>query len=228
MAAPMPPINQDPAILRGYALRQAFDLECTPILADTTLSDLGMAQKIAALYAVVTTDIAAARDDYKNRRAARTAELAQVVPIGPDVPPDASPADKAVLMQAWRTTLADARECDRDGRSQMLAEAERFDDDTVRRAALTAASDNGEGIIINQWASTRPECAAQLRELLALRDSYVMDGMAARQAFGPIPVPTEMANLPTLLANAERERQLFTSRGLIRPGPATGLFPRPR
>jgi hypothetical protein len=228
MAAPMPPINEDPAIIRGYAMRNAFDLECTPILADTTLSDVGMAQKIANLHAVVTTELAAARENYKKRRAARTAELEQVVPIGPDVPPAASPADKAVLMQAWRTTLADARECDRDGRSQMLAEAERFDDDTVRRAVLTAASDNGQSDIIQQWARTRPEIAAQLSELLALRDSYVTDNMVALQAFGPLPVPTEMANLPALLANAEYERQMFTNTGLIRKGPATGLFPRPR
>jgi hypothetical protein len=225
MAAPMPPINQDPAIIRGYALRQAFDLECTPILADTTLSDIGMAQKIANLHAVVTTEVAAARENYKNRRNARMAELAQVVPIGPDVPPAASPADKAVLMQAWRTTLAEARECDGPARFQMLAEAERFDDDTVRRAVLTAASDNGEVGIINQWASTRPECAAQLRELLALRAASVNDGLISRQAFGPIPEPTEMANLPTLLANAERDQQAFAATGLRLPA---GLLPRPR
>jgi hypothetical protein len=228
MAAPMPPINEDPAIIRGYALRSAFDLECTPILADTTLSDLGVAQKIATLHAVVTAELAAAAQDYRNRRIARTAELAQVVPIGPDVPPAASPADRAVLLHAFRTTLADARECDGPARFQMLVEAERFDDDTVRRAVLTAASDNGEVGIINQWASTRPEIAAQLRELLALRAASVNDGLISRQAFGPIPEPTEMANLPTLLANAERERQMFTATGLIRPGPATGLFPRPR
>jgi hypothetical protein len=201
MTQPLLPTREDPAIQRGYAIQEALTAALAQARVNTQASDLAIAETVAHLYGQAVQDLAAARDDYNQRRSARIAELEQIVPIGPNVPADASPVDSAALHDAFRTALEAARVADRDTRTKKLDDAIRFGDDVQLRAVLTASADDGQQTIIDRWAATKPALKEQLAELLDLRSHGVAD-LFASQAFRIPPKPQEIFDLPMLRAAA--------------------------
>lgn len=82
------------------------------------------------------------------------AELEAHVPIGPGVTVETSPADRAVLTTSFRHAYASAKQAGPEMRRQLLREAERFDDDAMRRAVLTVCMDEGLFDICREWLET--------------------------------------------------------------------------
>lgn len=209
MITTLPPIHEDPTVTGALKTRADYDIAAGQIRGNTTLTDLQVAQQITATWESANKAISTAFNDLRSRQHARIQELENVVPFGPAIPTDASAADVVVLQQAFRTSLAEARAAiTRDeGVSALLADAEKFDDDNMRRAVLTAAAENDRLDLVRSWTD-RMGVTDQLDELLRLRDAVAgrgMGGMWAHNAFTPIPKPTEAHRLGDLERAAAAE-----------------------
>jgi hypothetical protein len=202
MADPLPPVHEDPSIVAGYQLQQDFVPKGAAIRGDTNLTPVAKAQQIVDLWESTNAELSRLWTDLQTRRQARIDQLSATVPVGPNVPADASEADKAVLHQAWRTTYAAARDATFAQREAMLADAERFDDDILHRAALTTAIDGGQPQLVTKWAELHGATGA-LTELAGLRELHagrgVMHGHAVL-ALSPLKRPSEAFDLPNLVA----------------------------
>jgi hypothetical protein len=201
---PLPALQADPAFAAANEARATYASDAARVRGDFTLSDLGRAEQIVTLWEAASAAITAAYNDLSSRRRARLAELEAVVPVGPAVPADASPADSALLFEIFQRALDQARDraADEDSLRAMLSDAERFGDDTRRRAALTAAVDSGQVRIVREWCAQRG-LSDQLDELITVRSDLAGYGDTAThlyevQAFGVIPRPDEVAALPGL------------------------------
>lgn len=206
--------------LQAMRVRADFDATCKAIRMDTRLSDLAVAQTITNAWTTANEQISALWQQLQTARRARIAVLGRTVPIGPNIPKDASPADAAVMQQAFRVALEKARAAavvpdnyesatftstaregyDPDTLSGMLLDAEKFDDDTLRRAVLTAAVDAGRGQIIRWWTD-KMGISQQLDELARLESavaSHGFDGMWDHKAFDPLLKPEEVDELGRL------------------------------
>lgn len=222
MSAPLPPMGQDPSVLAGQQVRADFTTNGQAIRQNVSLNDLQVAEQIVALWESSNTKLASQYEDLQSRRRARLAALDTVVPLGPAIPANASPADAAVLQQAFRAALAQARGAlpasaspaagtvsriglDTDSLDGMLADAERFDDDNLRRAVLTAAHEAGFMGIVRRWTDLMG-VTDQLEEFVELQQAIAGGGIYGSwnyTTFAPIPAPDEVANLPRLQAAQE-------------------------
>jgi hypothetical protein len=90
------------------------------------------AEQLAALYDTHVKEIAGAYERVTERRQSRLAYLESLVPSGTGVPEDASPADRAVLIAAFRGALEQTKGASRQEREQLLAEAVRYGDDAMQ------------------------------------------------------------------------------------------------
>ena len=199
---PLPALNDDPDFLRGFALQDAYIAEIQRIRSDVTLSDLGMGEQIDAVWRRACSQIAEAGRSLRERQIARLESLASLIPIGPNIPVDASEADSTVMFSAWRATLAQAQQLAHDRTALMSAynDAQRFGDDTMMRAVLTVAQDNGITEVVNRWAALNPDLAPNIAELDLLQDvlrGMSTDSLRIRQAFRLPEQPTESSQLPT-------------------------------
>jgi len=218
---PLPPPEQDPAITEAIQIKDTFTQTVQALRMNTTLTDLQVAQQVVTAWTAANDRIADLYNDLQARRQARITMLEQTVPVGPGIPADASPADAAVMQQAFRAALAQAREAmpqrantgssiipvKRNTLDGMLADAEAFDDDTLRRAVLTAAVENGTVHLIRSWAAQRG-LSDQLDELAQLQEAITGRGLAGMwviKAFTPIPKPEEVWKLPDLEAAAQAQ-----------------------
>lgn len=200
MTKPLPPIQNDPAFLQAQALHQAFDDEAQSVRQDPMLSDLAVAQKIVALWKTANAEIAKAAQDLQRRRTARMDELEMAVPVGPGIAADVSPADRAVLMQAWRVSLTAAREATTDELRPMWVDAQKFDDELQRRAVLTTLGERGRMDLVRQWWADSNGVSDQLDELFEMRSGFGVWALKVTQAFAQIPKPSEAYDLPDLEA----------------------------
>lgn len=214
---PLPPMGQDPSILRGQEIRAAFTRDAQATRQNRSLSDREAAEQIVALWTTTNEQLNGLFEDLQTRRRARLAALADVVPLGPAVPSDASPADAAVIHQAFRAALAQARGAmpapattpgigplarDNDTLDAMLADAERFNDDNLRRAVLTAAHEAGHMKLVQRWTDLMGVTAA-VEEYSELQRAVAGLGPAGgwnRTIFRPLPPPAEVAQLERLKA----------------------------
>ncbi|HWK92625.1 MAG TPA: hypothetical protein VNR17_10245, partial [Luteimicrobium sp.] len=108
---------------------------------------------------------------------------------------------------AFRSALTQAR--DATDLSALLADAERFDDDTLRRAVLTVAVDDGQLGLVRRWTD-RAGVTDQFEELVALREALAGRGMSAlwdHKIFTPLGRPREAFDLPALEAADQASRQ---------------------
>jgi hypothetical protein len=206
--APLPHPNDDPDHIAARASQQTFT-EAAKKARETNGSDLFVAEKVAALYETHKKEVRGAWESICQRRRDRLEYLETLVPVGPGIPAGTSAADKAVLMQAFRTALEKAREGTAAKRAELLNEAERFDDDAMRRAVLTTALDNSELKLIGQWTAINTDQADYLDEVRDLRE--IIAGWGHRhlwdsQDFHPLPIPQEVTELPRLQAAAEAAR----------------------
>lgn len=212
MTTPLPPVTEDPDVMKGLEIQDQYLKVVQKVRGDVTITDLTKAEALLNLWTSALDMLAQARDSYESRRQARMAKLAAVIPVGPLIPTGASPADAAFLQNAFRDALDEARAGDRSKRVAMLTDATRFGDDVRSRAVLTAAADDGQSDVIDIWANNHPELKAQLDELMALRGD-LMSAMTARKAFGqvfPIQKPDECNYLDGLRAEAKRQLAVTT------------------
>ncbi|MFD9445907.1 hypothetical protein ACFWBR_35065 [Streptomyces sp. NPDC060006] len=206
---PMPHPNDDPDTLAARASKQTFTEKAKDARENLNASDLFVAEKIAALYETHKTEVREAWDSISERRRDRLDYLETLVPVGPGIPKGTSGADKALLMQAFRAAYEKAKEATPRVRAELLNEAERFDDDAMRRAVLTTALDNSELNLIGQWTSVHTDHKDYLDEVRDLREALANWGQSHlwdMQDFNPLPTPHEVSELPRLQAAAEVER----------------------
>jgi hypothetical protein len=205
MAQPLPPIPEDPAFIKGDQIHATFTQQAQAIRADFGITDVIKAEKITALWESANTTLSGLWQDLQARRQARVKELQATIPIGPDIPPNTTPADEAVLRQSWRAVLAQAQGADPAALQRMYAEAQRFGDDAMMRAVLTVATDGARPDhfdIVRSWAETNGATAAleELASLINEMNGSTKWSLRLFYALGQIDKPQEAWNLPTLTA----------------------------
>jgi hypothetical protein len=220
---PLPPMGQDPSILKGQQIRNEFAPHAQSIRANRSLTDLQVAEQVVDLWTRTNETLSELYQDLQRRRQARLDALENLVPLGPAIPADASAADRAVLHQSFRAALAEARGLmpqtptigNVSGISSgstldaMLADAEKFNDDNLRRAVLTAAFEGGHMQVVHQWTDLMG-VTKQLDEFYELQHAVAGRGIAGSwnyTVFSPVRAPAEVAELPRLQAAQEAAAQ---------------------
>lgn len=221
MTKPLPPIVDDPAVVAGFETKSKFTADSQQVRGDFTIVDLVKAQRIDAIWEAANKRLTDLYADLQSRRQARIDQLETIVPVGPNIPANASSADTALLQQVFRTALAQARDAlpaeisgggnitpintSKTTLDGMLADAEKFDDDTLRRAVLTAAFENGHLGLIKSWTDMNglTEQLDELRDLLNAIAGHGSDNLWVVQALGLIAKPSEVFNIPNLIAAQE-------------------------
>jgi hypothetical protein len=213
---PLPPMGEDPSVVEGQQVRNDFTSQAQSIRSNRSLTDLQVAEQVVGLWTRTNDKLAELYQDLQARRQARLDSLESLVPLGPAVPADASPADAAVLHQAFRAALAEAREVmpasaesgvqrltsPAGTLDSMLADAEKFDDDNLRRAVLTAAFEAGHMQIVRRWTDLAG-VTDKLDEFHDLQLAVAGRGIAGSwnyTVFSPVPAPAEISELPRLQA----------------------------
>ncbi|MFI8106282.1 hypothetical protein [Streptomyces sp. NPDC086023] len=166
--------NDDPDHLAARQSRAAFATRADEIRANPQWSDSYKAEQLATAYGEHAAEIAAAYERVNERRRARLAYLDSLVPSGPGIPDDASAADRAVLMAAFRGALEQARTASREQRPQLLAEAARYGDDSMQRALLQHASEAGDAHLVDGWVAEKHGLRGYSDERRSLRNA--LDG----------------------------------------------------
>jgi hypothetical protein len=214
----LPPVREDKAVQGGYAAKQKYTARLREIRDDLDLSEFVKAEQLAKAHEKLLGELDRLRTDLHDRRTARLATLKAKVPLGAGVPADASPADKAVLNASFRTALERAREAGSpQARRTLLVDAQRYDDDTLRRGVLTAAFELNELDTVGDWVREHTNLYGRedfLQELRTLRgqleSTITIDRQWEMQALGVPRPPQEMANLPAL--RAQRDADLAQQR----------------
>lgn len=145
--------NEDPDHLAARQARVDYDAKAQEIRNSPVWSNDYKAEKLAELYQEHEQEINEAYGRVTARRQARLDYLNGLVPSGPGIPEDASPADRAVLVQAFRSSLETAKAASREQRGRLLAEAARYGDEAMQRAVLQHASDSGDVDLVNAWVA---------------------------------------------------------------------------
>ena len=217
---PLPPARQDPAVAGALAEQEIYQSRRAAIDDDTSLTPLARAEAIAQAYTESSQIIERHAKDLRDRRTARLEHLRSQLPIGPGVPADASPADRAVLVAEFRAALERARSAHGQDAKRLLAEAIRFGDEATVRAVLTVAAERGEPQLLDQWAEAegKQDLLAELRELESALNGAGPDALWESKAFRPLNRPIEVANLPFMRRQAEQEaREAEQRRRLATP-----------
>ncbi|MFJ4829881.1 hypothetical protein ACIP79_08195 [Streptomyces sp. NPDC088747] len=193
--------NEDVDHLAARASKLTFVAKARAVRENFNTSDRFKTEQVSGLYDAHVQETADAYERLTTRRRDRLAYLESLVPVGTGIAENATPADKAVLMTAFRAAWKEAQEADRAGRMRMLAEAERFGDDATRRAVLTFAVDHSELDTVRAWTDFHldekgmVDEARELREALAGRSP--LHGFE-RQDFTPVPKPQEAYDWPRI------------------------------
>jgi len=218
-APPMPPKmphpNDDPAHLAARQAAATYTDTAKTARGTFGISDLDKAQRITDAYTTYCSALEAARLDLHGRRRARMEALEKLIPIGPGIPTGTTPADKAVLMAAFRNAYDKAAASTPAQLGTMLTDAERFDDDAMRRAVLTVATDTGQISLLKGWSDQHIDLSGHLAEITELRAAFSGIGVSAgfeRRDFTPMRRPNEAAQLPQLAAAHERAIAAFNNR----------------
>ncbi len=210
---PMPHPNEDPANLAARQAAADYTALAQKIRGNFDLTDLDKAQRISDAYDAYCAALQAAYTELNDRRRARLDQLEQTIPTGPGIPEGTSPADKAVLMAAFRSAMDKALAASPMELGRMLADAERFDDDAMRRAVLTVAADTSQPQIIRAWSDLHTDMAGFFDEVIDLRTALAgINTMAngwAFQDFRPMRRPDEVAQLPGLIATRDAAKAAF-------------------
>lgn len=208
---PLPEPDHDPDVQAARQAQSAFDENLTSIRQDPHLSDLQRAEQIAAIYDGYTDALRVSWESLQGRRRERLTFLESMVPSRPGIPDSASPADRAVLIGAFRSAYGTARATDQAGRAQLLRDAERFDDDAGRRGTLAAITELGELDTLRQWAhdhgpgGTLVDEAVELAAAVNGTSTRTHDRIA-RQAHTSKRRPLEANNLATLRGEASTQK----------------------
>lgn len=211
--------NEDVSFLEAREALHQFTTASDVARNDVRLTDIAKGEQIKAAYDKYTATVSDAYKGLMQRRQDRLTHLEGMFPVGPGVPAGTSPADSAVLMTAFRTAYAEAQNApDAAARAKLLAQAERFGDDTLRRAVFTALIDNNEHNAANDWAAKHIDQPGYLSEVAELRDAVAGRGMPHLwdvQTFGAVPEPKESKALPRLIDQAQADQAAQRHPGVI-------------
>ncbi|MCX4972185.1 hypothetical protein [Streptomyces sp. NBC_00620] len=205
---PMPHPNEDADHLAARASKQTFVAKARAVRENLGISDRLKTQQVSDLYDTHVQETADAYERLTTRRRDRLAYLESLVPVGAGIAEDATPADKAVLMTAFRTAWKEAQEVDRAGRMRMLAEAERFGDDAARRAVLTFAVDHGEMETVRAWTDLHLDEKGMVDEARTLRETLAGRGPLHGfewKDFTPVPKAREAYDWPRIKDHPEAQ-----------------------
>jgi hypothetical protein len=170
VTAPLPPINEDPAIVAGFEAKTSYQGQLAALRANRDTSDGYKAEKIAELYGQVTAQLDQLNEDFNKRRLARWEHLHTLVPTGPDIAEDTSPADRAVLLTAWSNAVEKARAAHPDELAKAYDDARRWGDDLTARAIFVVAQSEGRSRdVVQRYKADHPEVGAALAEIEDLR-----------------------------------------------------------
>jgi hypothetical protein len=210
---PLPPTRDDPALAAARELNTGYAERAEQIRTDPNLSDLERAEQLDQAHRDLDAALLHHWKDLQARRAGRLQVIeAMALPLG-DPGPDvaaASPADKVVLVAAFRDAYQRAKTANRADRRQMIDDAQRWGDHLTVRAALTAADHLGDQDTVRDWVRLhRPHLTPIINERLDLRTKLAghdlsQDQARTRQAFQMPQPPRERTDLPRL---REEQRQ---------------------
>ncbi|MFF5004112.1 hypothetical protein ACFY3G_14855 [Streptomyces phaeochromogenes] len=145
--------NEDPDHLAARQSRTDFAAQAQVIRDSRVWSDDHKTEKLAELYQAHAQEVADAYERVLARRQARLDYLNSLVPSGPEIPEGTSPADRELLLAAFRDALGKAKAASKEHRGQLLAEAGRYGDESLKRAVLQHASDSGDVRLVNEWVA---------------------------------------------------------------------------
>ncbi|MEC3992264.1 hypothetical protein VSR01_01365 [Actinacidiphila sp. DG2A-62] len=198
--------NDDPDHGMARAARGWYAGRIAEIRNDPMTSDLAKARALAAAHEQHVKDMAEAHGRLTARRQARLDYLNGLVPSGPDIPEGTSPADRAVLLTAWRAANDAVRNApSRQARAALLADAQRYGDDIMQRAVLTHAQETGDLGAVDRWVQDTHGVkgwqaeTGQLRGALAGQREHAPWDYLDFHTEQP---PKEVSQLPTLEAAA--------------------------
>lgn len=197
--------NDDADHLAARQARAQFAQQVAAIRTDPMLSNLAKARALAEAHQQHASANAAAYGHLTSRRQARLNYLAGLVPNGPDIPEGTSPADRAVLLTAYRAAAAALRDApNRQARESLLAEAAKYGDDIMQRAALTYAAEHGDAKTVDAWVEQTHGVRNFAAEVGQLRGAIDGTGRVPFdfQDFHAERAPKEVAQLPALEAQA--------------------------
>lgn len=211
----LPDTRDDPAVVAGREAQAEYQRTLADVRRDVALSDLERARRISAAYDQLRAKLNAAATDLHQRRVAHLEAVRSRLNAGADIPEGSTPADKAVLMQAFRAALSRAREMSSDQLRAELKDAIRFGDDQMQRAIETVAIEEGRGTLRDAVIAANPKrgqvIAAFDEAVAAVSRSRVEDGWAW-QAHRLPAMPDEARRLSGLEdAEAKRQAQLRAS-----------------
>lgn len=198
--------NEDADHLAARQARADYATRAAAIRNDPMLSSFAKARALAEAHQQHTAANAAAYGRITARRQARLDYLASLVPSGPQIPEGTSPADRAVLLTAYRAAATALRDApNRQARDQLLAEAAKYGDDIMQRAALTHAAEHGDTRTVDAWVEQTHGVRNFAAEAGQLRGAIEGNGPRAPfdfQDFHAEPAPKEVAQLPVLETRA--------------------------
>lgn len=222
MTSPLPDLQNDPAVVRGNTVKNNYTVAVQVIRGNSQLSDIGQGQQIAQAWQAANAGLVAAYQDLRTRYQARSDALLAKLPLGPaPVAPGTSPADEALLLQIFRNNVEQARNAAPDdttsngniGRispaagtlSAMLADAQKFNDDSLLRAVMTVAWETGNITLVRSWCDANGlsdllDETAQVQQVLA---NNGFSSLWITPALSLIDEPAESVNLPRLVAAAQ-------------------------
>lgn len=198
----LPPTNEDPAIIEGRATRAAYAKRVDSIRRNAELSELDRARQVVQTYADTNKKLGELSHELHGRRIANLRQIeAKAINVGAAIPEGTSPADRAILMQAFNSALDRTRSLDTDKLRGALSQAARFGDEATLRAIETLALEEGRAQILEDVRAINPERVANLEAYIHARDlveNRGIDGSFTWQALGPVTQPTEAYSLGAL------------------------------
>lgn len=207
MPKPLPATNEDPAVVAAWAVKREYEATLGILRGRADLSALFRATEAKKLHEGLLAKLRELSEELSRRRIEYLRELQEVVNIGPDIPEGTSPADKAVLMQAFTNALDRARSMNAEQLLRALDDAVRYGDDQSQRAIESAALEKGRlDLLAGHLAAVNPDRLAAIEALgdasQAVQRLRVEDGFAW-QAFQPPKPPREVVALPQIEADAK-------------------------
>ena len=188
--------NEDPDHLAARQARLDYATRAQEIRDSRVWSEDHKAEKLAELWQAHAAEVAEAYGRVQARRQTRLDYLNRLVPSGPRVPDDVSPADRAVLVAAFRAAMDRVQGASKAERRQILAEAERYGDDSLHRAVLQHATQSGDTGLVADWVARTHQVAdwaGERRQLSnALADRPFKSGWDYKDFATPA-VPPEVA-----------------------------------
>lgn len=228
---PLPAVRDDPSVTAARRIQETYPAQVQAVRNDPDLNDIAKARRIGKIWRDACTELANLYADLERRRRARYDWLGQQLPVGPGIPPGTSPADKAVLMAAWNAALERARNATAApggnalarGLDALLAEAERFGDDVLRRAVITVCLDEGRIDLVKSWAERHaPEVNAQISEWQYLGQLLAGQHFDLRWQFGAFNQPRkpqEVQDLPRMVQTYNEAARAYNASAARGQGP---------